>query len=223
VTNESHEHPTAHQYTVSIDDVTEELMACTCPHHVYCNAFCKHMAAVETATDDGSLDAFPSKDDERTSGPYIGYDKYSNVDHTYWMCEDCGAEATRKDALTDCCSPCLPFPFLARQPTLSDGAQRTLTECAGAPTERDDTPTTERDLLDGAQAHAADVAAAHFPDLPVEAIEWEVSHRRQRSAGATKYDPATGEITISLAWDAFEQHGWEQFSLTVRHELIHVW
>ena len=64
VTNESHENPADHQYTVSIDDVTGELMACTCPHHVHRNAFCKHMAAVETATDDGTLDAFPSEDDE---------------------------------------------------------------------------------------------------------------------------------------------------------------
>ncbi|WP_458190237.1 SWIM zinc finger family protein [Haladaptatus sp. NG-WS-4] len=43
--------------------MTEELMACTSPHHVYRNAFCKHMAAVENATDDGTLDAFPSEDD----------------------------------------------------------------------------------------------------------------------------------------------------------------
>jgi SprT-like protein len=111
---------------------------------------------------------------------------------------------------------------MSRQTTLTDGTQRTLTECSET-AERADTPTTERDLLDRAQAHAADVAAAHLPDLPVEAIEWEVSHRRKRSAGATKYDPANGEITISLAWDAFEQHGWEQFSSTVRHELIHAW
>ncbi len=34
VTNESHESPADHQYTVSIDDVTEDLMACTCPRHV---------------------------------------------------------------------------------------------------------------------------------------------------------------------------------------------
>ncbi|GAA5052392.1 hypothetical protein ACFFQF_24155 [Haladaptatus pallidirubidus] len=59
VTNESHEKPTDHQYIVSTDDVTEKLMACTCPHHVHRNAYCKHMAAVETATDDGSLEAFP--------------------------------------------------------------------------------------------------------------------------------------------------------------------
>ncbi|MGA9403206.1 hypothetical protein [Haladaptatus sp.] len=66
VTNESHANPAAHQYTVSIDDVTKDLMACTCPHHVHRTAFCKHMAAVETATDDGTLDAFPSEDDEKT-------------------------------------------------------------------------------------------------------------------------------------------------------------
>ncbi|SIR92294.1 SWIM zinc finger [Haladaptatus litoreus] len=63
IPNESHEHPADHQYTVSIDDVTGELMACTCPNHVHRNVFCKHMAAVETATDDGTLDAFPSEDD----------------------------------------------------------------------------------------------------------------------------------------------------------------
>ncbi|MFH5801883.1 hypothetical protein [Haladaptatus sp. CMAA 1911] len=30
-------------------------------HH---NAFCKHMAAVATARDDGTLDAFPSEDED---------------------------------------------------------------------------------------------------------------------------------------------------------------
>ncbi|MFH5844229.1 SprT-like domain-containing protein [Haladaptatus sp. CMAA 1909] len=59
--------------------------------------------------------------------------------------------------------------------------------------------------------------------MPVETIEWEVSHRAQRQAGVTKYDPATEAITIVLTWRAYEQHGWEQFSATVRHELIHAW
>ncbi len=48
---------------VSMDDVTEDLMACTCPHHDHRNALCKHMAAVESATDDRTLDAFPSEND----------------------------------------------------------------------------------------------------------------------------------------------------------------
>ncbi|GAA0242569.1 SWIM zinc finger family protein [Haladaptatus pallidirubidus] len=64
VTNQSHEKPVEHQYTVSIDDGTDDLMTCTCPHHVHRAAYCKHMAAVENATDDGTLDAFPSDDDE---------------------------------------------------------------------------------------------------------------------------------------------------------------
>jgi SWIM zinc finger len=44
-------------------------MACTCPHYVHRNAFCKHMAAVENATDDGALDAFPSEDDDNDAEP----------------------------------------------------------------------------------------------------------------------------------------------------------
>ncbi|WP_458190960.1 SprT-like domain-containing protein [Haladaptatus sp. NG-WS-4] len=102
--------------------------------------------------------------------------------------------------------------------------QRTLTECAVVSTERnDDTPTTERVLLDRAQAHAANVAAEHFPDLPIGAIEWEVSHCVKRQAGVTKYNPEMDKITIRLSWEAYDSHGWEQFSSTVRHELIHAW
>ncbi|WP_458210970.1 SprT-like domain-containing protein [Haladaptatus sp. NG-SE-30] len=78
-------------------------------------------------------------------------------------------------------------------------------------------------MPDCAQCHATNVAAEHFSDLPVETINWEVSHRAQRQAGVTKYDPATEAITIALTWTAYEHHGWEQFSSTVRHELIHAW
>ncbi|WP_265338465.1 SprT-like domain-containing protein [Haladaptatus pallidirubidus] len=28
---------------------------------------------------------------------------------------------------------------------------------------------------------------------------------------------------MALTWAAYEKHGWEQFSSTVRHELIHAW
>ncbi|WP_227377991.1 SWIM zinc finger family protein [Haladaptatus halobius] len=69
VTNESHENPAEHQYTVSIDDVTNELMACTCPHHLHRTAFCKHMAAVDNATDDGTLDIFSSNNGEDGAEP----------------------------------------------------------------------------------------------------------------------------------------------------------
>ncbi|GAA0236747.1 hypothetical protein ACFFQF_21890 [Haladaptatus pallidirubidus] len=62
----------------------------------------------------------------------------------------------------------------------------------------DDSLETPTALLGRAQQHATNVAAEHFPDLPVDTIDWEISHRAQRQAGVTKYDPATEEITIAL-------------------------
>ncbi|WP_266081285.1 hypothetical protein [Haladaptatus caseinilyticus] len=41
------------------------------------------MAAVESAIEEGTLEAFPS-DDERVSGSYTGYDRYGNIDRKYW-------------------------------------------------------------------------------------------------------------------------------------------
>ena len=84
VTNESHENPADHQYTVSIDDVTNELMACTCPHHVHRNVFCKHMAAVETATDDGTLEAFPPEDKDDAEPEDCDCDSLNGF--PYWSC-----------------------------------------------------------------------------------------------------------------------------------------
>ncbi|WP_139328885.1 hypothetical protein [Haladaptatus litoreus] len=86
---------------------------------------------------------------------------------------------------------------MARQLTISEITdQRPLTESANAAT--DDTPETPTALLDRAQQHATNVATEHFPDLLVEAIDWEISHRAQRQAGITKYDPTTEAITITL-------------------------
>ncbi|MFH5801785.1 SWIM zinc finger family protein [Haladaptatus sp. CMAA 1911] len=55
VTNESYDKPADHQYTVSINGVTEELIACTCSHYVHCDAFCKHRAAIENASSAWSI------------------------------------------------------------------------------------------------------------------------------------------------------------------------
>ncbi|WP_139328887.1 SWIM zinc finger family protein [Haladaptatus litoreus] len=84
VTNESHENSADHQYTVSIDDVTEELMACTCLHYVHRNAFCKHMAAVENTTGDGTLEAFPSEDEDNAEPE--DYDCDGLGDFPCWPC-----------------------------------------------------------------------------------------------------------------------------------------
>ncbi|GAA0242682.1 hypothetical protein ACFFQF_19740 [Haladaptatus pallidirubidus] len=44
-------------------------MPCTCPLHVHRDACRKHLAAVENATDDGTLDAFPPEDDKEDAEP----------------------------------------------------------------------------------------------------------------------------------------------------------
>ncbi len=62
------QNPAEHQYVVFIDDMIDELIACICLHHVHRNAVCKHMAAVENATD-GTLDAFPSEENEDDAEP----------------------------------------------------------------------------------------------------------------------------------------------------------
>ena len=85
--------------------------------------------------------------------------------------------------------------------------QRTLTETANAAT--DDTPETPTALIDRAQQPTTNVAAEHFLELPVETIDWEISHRPQRQAGVTKYDPTTEAITSALTWTASEHHGWK--------------
>lgn len=55
---------------------------------------CKHMKAVE-------------RQQKRVSGPHYVYapsDRPEEFDrYSYWRCENCGAEATRKGALEDCC------------------------------------------------------------------------------------------------------------------------
>ncbi|WP_084156881.1 SWIM zinc finger family protein [Haladaptatus cibarius] len=73
--------------------------SCTCPHFCYKVAYCKHMAAVESTLIDSDDDSTKKE----ISGPYTGFDKYGNFDHTYWKCESCGAEATDEAALKECC------------------------------------------------------------------------------------------------------------------------
>lgn len=82
------------------------------PITLYRHAHCKHIAAVEDAACDVSLDAFPADDDEESSendnetrviGPFVGHDKYGHFDHHYWRREHCRAETTDKRALANCC------------------------------------------------------------------------------------------------------------------------
>lgn len=80
-------------------------------------------------------------------------------------------------------------------------------------------PTTRGELLDAAASYAQTV------DLPLDhdAIEWELSERATRRAGACRYERTTETVSIRLTWAAFEALGWETFAGIVRHELVHAW
>ncbi|WP_227378092.1 SWIM zinc finger family protein [Haladaptatus halobius] len=63
-------------------------MACACPHHVHRSAFCKHMAAVETATDDWTLKAFLSEAEDDTEPEDCDCDGLD--DFPCWPCVQTG-------------------------------------------------------------------------------------------------------------------------------------
>jgi predicted SprT family Zn-dependent metalloprotease len=80
-------------------------------------------------------------------------------------------------------------------------------------------PDSPRDLCSYARLYAESVDI----DVDHDAIEWEVSKRARRRAGACTYDADADTVTIRLTWDAYREHGWRQFTATIRHELVHAW
>lgn len=96
------------------------------------------------------------------------------------------------------------------------------------PPARDDYPThaQKRALVACAIEHLRDVVSDDRQlDVDPGEIEWTVSTNTQRtsSAGTCRYNKTTGELTITLAWAAYAEWGWEQFAETVRHEYVHAW
>lgn len=104
----------------------------------------------------------------------------------------------------------------------ASGTQVTLGEMAAAQEPSAPDPSTHDELIEAAKEHAGEVAAEHFPEIDVDAIEWWVSTKATRSAGSCK-KTRTGDIEIRLTWGAYQKFGWEEFTETIRHELIHAY
>jgi len=81
------------------------------------------------------------------------------------------------------------------------------------------TPITRSELLDRAAAYAETVDI----DVETAAIEWDISERAKRRAGCCRYDRQNERVTIVLTWAAYREMGWERFTRTIRHELVHAW
>ena len=74
-------------------------------------------------------------------------------------------------------------------------------------------------ILAQARVHARAVAGEIGVDL--NRVEWVVSPRAKRRAGACRYD---GEVaTVVLSRRAYRAYDPEEFEAIVRHELVHAW
>lgn len=82
-------------------------------------------------------------------------------------------------------------------------------------------PDTPEDLLSVAPRYAQYVVEMHDMDVPLDEVEWDISHRAKRRAGVCIYDKDSEDITVRLTWDAYEVNGWENMKDTIRHELVH--
>jgi len=77
------------------------------------------------------------------------------------------------------------------------------------------------EFLAAAKLYARAVADRHDLSVDVNALDWDVSTRAKRRAGAVHHREGTPE-RITLAWRQFENDGWDATAATVRHELAHV-
>ncbi|MFB6121161.1 MAG: SprT-like domain-containing protein [Halobacteriaceae archaeon] len=84
------------------------------------------------------------------------------------------------------------------------------------------TPACSRaEFLAAVKLYARAVVERHDLSADVSALDWSVSARAKRRAGAVHHrdgDPKR----VTLAWRQFENEGWRATAATVRHELAHV-
>lgn len=80
---------------------------------------------------------------------------------------------------------------------------------------------SHEEFLAAAKLYARAVVDRHDLAVDVSGLDWEVSTRAKRRAGAVLYRDGDPE-TVRLTWGQFENRGWPAAAATVRHELVHV-
>ncbi|SEW21900.1 SprT family zinc-dependent metalloprotease [Natrinema salifodinae] len=83
--------------------------------------------------------------------------------------------------------------------------------------------TLADEILARARIHAREVVDEYDLAVDLAALEWTVSKRAKRRAGACRWDAARETATIVLARRAYERYEWPAFAGIVRHELVHAW
>lgn len=80
--------------------------------------------------------------------------------------------------------------------------------------------TTPEEFLAVARVYAREVVRNYGLVVDVDTLDWAVSKRARRRAGAVHYRDGDPE-RVSIAWALFENRGWGAAAETIRHELIH--
>lgn len=80
---------------------------------------------------------------------------------------------------------------------------------------------TREEFLAVAKVYAREVVAEHDLSVTVGSLDWEVSARAKRRAGAVRYRDGEPQAVV-LTWEQFQRQGWAAAAATIRHELIHV-
>ncbi|MFP8954225.1 SprT-like domain-containing protein [Natrialbaceae archaeon A-arb3/5] len=86
-----------------------------------------------------------------------------------------------------------------------------------------ETLTIDDEIMARARIHAREVVRESDLSIDLDAIEWDVSTRAKRRAGACRWNSRTAVATIVLTRRAYERYEWAEFAGVVRHELVHAW
>jgi len=84
-----------------------------------------------------------------------------------------------------------------------------------------DTDASPEEFLAVARVYAREVAENYGLSVAVDDLDWEVSKRARRRAGAVRYRDGDPEA-LSITWKLFTNRGWGAAAETIRHELVHV-
>ena len=86
---------------------------------------------------------------------------------------------------------------------------------------RIDPDCSHEEFLAVAKVYAREVVDNHDLSVSVSDLEWSVSDRAKRRAGAVTHRNGDPQSVV-LTWAQFAERGWSATAATIRHELVHV-
>lgn len=79
---------------------------------------------------------------------------------------------------------------------------------------------TKNELQIDVEAEASEIIEEYDLSFSMDDIQIEISGRMTRALGVFSTD-GTKPHTVKISWPGYENHGWEELKVTLRHELAH--